>query len=414
MMRISKAREDITGQIVLPASKSISNRLLILRHHYGPNLKIQNLSLADDTVLLNELLEMLKSHLAAGSQGILRLDAHNSGTVFRFLAALLSISRGKYYLTGSDRMKQRPVGPLVETLAEMGAEIEYAEKPGFPPLLIKGRNITGGRIGIDSSQSSQFLSALLLIAPVLENGMIIHTRGDAVSQPYITMTLKILEDSGIRVSHEKNEITVFPKGTVSAAFRIEPDWSSASFWYLLISIAHKGELFFPGLHKTGMQGDEKAALFFEALGIETIDHDDGLLIRFTGRISQPSNIDFSDCPDLALPVMLALGAAGLPVEFSGLERLRLKESDRLVAFDRELGKTGLKLAQTDQDKWTIRGEMKPGRQIFIEDDGDHRVAMTFACLAATGYTVSVENPAVVSKSYPGFWKDLESAGFDIR
>jgi 3-phosphoshikimate 1-carboxyvinyltransferase len=413
MITISKTNRDCTGEIRLPTSKSISNRLLILQFSYGPELKIKNLSRSDDTVLLSSLLDLLRQYQLRGETGLLRVDTRNAGAVMRFLLALLTVTRGHYLLIGNDRMHQRPVGALVEALRANGADIEYLDKPGFPPLLVRGRAISGGRITLDASVSSQFLTALLLLAPKLEEGLTLELTGIPVSWPYVKMTTRILSELGIQVIVQENSIRVYHKPVIRGEIEVEPDWSAASFWYCMLSMANKGSIYFPGLRKSGRQGDQQVATIFRQLGVDTFEEKNGIRIRKAKQQYTNFQADFTGYPDLALPVILACSAAGISGSFTGLEQLRIKESDRIEAITSGLLKTGIYLREEPQGTWGLSGMMKAPLEVNIPDYEDHRIAMTFACLAMKGFTVNFEHPEVVNKSYPGFWKDLESVGFTV-
>jgi len=413
MITISKTNRDCTGEIRLPTSKSISNRLLILQFSYGPELKIKNLSRSDDTVLLSSLLDLLRQYQLRGETGLLRVDTRNAGAVMRFLLALLTVTRGHYLLIGNDRMHQRPVGALVEALRANGADIEYLDKPGFPPLLVRGRAISGGRITLDASVSSQFLTALLLLAPKLEEGLTLELTGIPVSWPYVKMTTRILSELGVQVIVQENSIRVYHKPVIRGEIEVEPDWSAASFWYCMLSMADKGSIYFPGLRKSGSQGDQQVATIFRQLGVDTFEEKNGIRIRKAKQQYTNFQADFTGYPDLALPVILACSAAGMSGIFTGLEQLRIKESDRIEAITSGLLKTGIYLREEPQGTWGLSGMMKAPLEVNIPDYEDHRIAMTFACLAMKGFTVNFEHPEVVNKSYPGFWKDLESIGFTV-
>jgi 3-phosphoshikimate 1-carboxyvinyltransferase len=410
-MRISKSNRNIYGEIRLPTSKSISNRLLILQFCYGPDLKIRNLSSADDTVLLSSLLDLIRQYQLRGDTGLLRVDTRNAGSVMRFLLPLLTVTRGHYLMTGNDRMQQRPVGALVDALRTTGADIEYLNKPGFPPLLIRGRAISGRRISLDISVSSQFLTALLLLAPRLEEGLTIELTGKAVSWPYVKMTTGILSELGVQVILQENAIRVYNKPNIRTEIEVEPDWSAASFWYCMLSMAEKGDILFPGLRKSGLQGDQQVAAFFRELGVDTIEEKRGIRIIKTKQVQHDLKADFTGFPDLALPVILSCGAAGLMGSFTGLEQLRIKESDRIEAMKSGLLKAGISLIEEPAGNWKLSGLFKNPSNLPIPDYEDHRVAMTFACLAIKGFNITIEHPEVVNKSYPDFWKDLESVGF---
>jgi 3-phosphoshikimate 1-carboxyvinyltransferase len=414
VIRISRDNRDCSAVIRLPASKSISNRLLILQFFYGNSFRINNLSNADDTVLLSSLLDLIRHHQLRGDSGLLRVDARNAGTVMRFLVPLLSVTRGHYLLTGNDRMKQRPIAGLVDAMQETGAEIDYLEDIGYPPLLIRGRAITGRRISLDSSVSSQFITALLLLAPTLEEGLTIELSGKPVSWPYIKMTTGLLTSLGVNVIVQENAIRVYNKKEIKAEVDVEPDWSAASFWYAMLSMAEKGEVSFPGLRKSGLQGDQQVSIFFAELGIDTIENKNGIRIVRRKKINDNFYADFTGFPDLALPVILSCAVAGIRATFTGLERLRIKESDRIVAISDGLSKIGITLREEFPGTWRLSGRLIEPGEIDIQDFDDHRVAMTFASLAMKGFTVNFENPEVVNKSYPGFWKALESSGFNCN
>jgi 3-phosphoshikimate 1-carboxyvinyltransferase len=411
MIRITKEDRNCTGTVLLPASKSISNRLLILQYAYGNALSIINLSNADDTVLLSSLLDLIRQYQSRGDTGLLRLDCRNAGSVMRFLVPLLSVTRGHYLLTGDERMKQRPIGALAEAMRQTGAEIDYLENIGYPPLIIRGRAISGSRIRIDASISSQFVTALLLLAPTLEDGLTIELTGIRASWPYVKMTTGILSYLGIQVVSQEDAIKIFHKKEMKINVEVESDWSAASFWYCMLSMAENGELFFPGLHKSGLQGDQELAVIFRHLGIASIEEPGGIRIKKGEGVDDNFHADFSGHPDIALPVIIACGAAGVNGTFTGLDHLRIKESDRIEALSAGLLKSGLILNEEFPGSWRISGRLVDPCALYPDDFEDHRVAMTFACLAMKGFAVNLEHPGVVNKSYPGFWKDMESVGF---
>ena len=412
MITISKKNRNCFSEIKLPASKSISNRMLILQFCYGSSLKISNLSNSEDTLLMSSLLDLIRQYQLRGDDGLLRIDTRNAGSVMRFLVPLLSVTRGHYMLTGNERMKQRPIGALVEAMRETGAEIDYLENIGFPPILIRGRAITGRRIRLDASLSSQFVTALLLLAPTLEEGLTLELTGRPVSWPYVKMTTGILTDLGVHVILQENAIRVYHKKEIKAAVKVEPDWSAASFWYCMLAMADKGEIYFPGLIKTGLQGDQQVSAFFRQLGVDTIEESVGIRIIKGKKADVNFHADFTGFPDLALPVILACGTAGIAGTFTGLDRLRIKESNRLEAITTGLFKTGIILQEEYPGTWRLSGHLIDPCDLSIQDYEDHRVAMAFACLALKGFKVNLEHPDVVNKSYPNFWKVLESSGFN--
>jgi 3-phosphoshikimate 1-carboxyvinyltransferase len=414
MISISRNDRDITGEIRLPASKSISNRLLILQFLYGNSLKINNLSDSDDTLLLSSLLNVIRQHQLSGDTGLLRVDTRNAGSVMRFLIPLLSVTRGHYLMTGSERMKKRPVGPLVDAIRLAGAEIDYLENTGYPPFIIRGRPVTGSRIYLDASVSSQFVTALVLLAPTLEEGLTIELSGRPASWPFIKMTTALLSELGVQVIVQENSIRVFHKKDIKNAVFVECDWSSASFWYLMLSMTGRGELSFPGLRRSTLQGDQQVSELFLHLGVETKEEDACIRIVKRPVNDEVFRADFNDIPDLALPVIFACAVSGKPGIFKGLERLRIKESDRIEALKKGLRKAGLALQEEFPGTWRLSGHLIDPCILDMDDFGDHRVAMTFAGLATAGFTVNLEHPEVVSKSYPGFWNDMEAVGFNCN
>jgi len=413
MITIAHRGGILSGKVFLPSSKSISNRLLILQFLSGDSIRLQNHSISDDTVLLSSLLQLIRQHTIKKEKGLLRVDVKNAGTVMRFLTALLAMTHGHYLLTGSVRMQSRPIGPLVEALRELGADIEYLGKPGYPPLLVKGRLLSGRLLTVDPSLSSQFVTALLLIAPFLEEGMSLEFAERTASWPYVKMTVEILKILGVHVFEQEDTLRVFPKSEISGEVTVEPDWSAASFWYCMLSMAKGGEIVFPGLAKSGLQGDQQVDAFFSALGIETISRGGGIKIRKSDVVADDYMVDFRDYPDLALPVIMACAGHGLHGRFSGMDNLRFKESDRLYALERELGKAGPIFRETTPGTWELFGRINDPGNFEMDHEGDHRVAMTLASLALKGFTVDIDDHLVVNKSYPGFWRDCESMGFSF-
>jgi 3-phosphoshikimate 1-carboxyvinyltransferase len=267
------------------------------------------------------------------------------------------------------------------------------------------------KISLDASASSQFVTALLLLAPTLEDGLSIELISNAVSWPYIYMTNGILTNLGIQVVSQENSIRVFHKNIINSDITVEADWSAASFWYSMLSLAEKGEVYLHRLKKTGLQGDQEVSRIFSQLGVKTVE--EGKSIRIVKTKAEEGNlfVDFSDHPDLALPVILACSAAGKSGTFTGLERLKFKESDRLEAISAGLAQAGIQLREEFPGTWHVEGHLAHPCDLYIKDFNDHRVAMTFAGLALKGFTIHLEHPGVVNKSYPSFWNDLEKVGF---
>jgi len=389
--------DRITVRIDLPASKSISNRALILNAlSYSP-YDILNLSDCDDTrVTLNAL-----------DSNDTTFDIGAAGTAMRFLTAFLSKTVGEWIITGSERMKKRPIKVLVDALNSLGAKIEYVEKEGYPPLRIYGSALTGGEIHINGSVSSQYISAIMMIAPFMMNGLKIILEDKIISRPYIDMTIQMMQEFGARVEFNGNIIQIDPQEYNPIEYVVESDWSAASYWYEILSLAGKGEVFLNGLLPNSYQGDSKVAELFEQLGIQTTYMSGGILLRSVDIISQRMEYDFSDQPDLVQTFVVTCCLKGIPFVFSGLHSLKIKETDRVAALITELKKLGFVLYEPREGFLSWENETcKPVEKISIATYEDHRMAMAFAP-AALYYPIIIEQPEVVSKSYPGYWKDLE-------
>lgn len=398
----SKLLGDKTVQI--SGSKSISNRLLILESLFS-NIKIGNLSNSQDTQLLKKAL----------SENTDTVDIHHAGTAMRFLTSYYSIQEGKItVLTGSGRMKERPIKNLVSALRDLGVEIEYMENEGFPPLKITGRKITQTSVNVPANISSQFITSLLLIAGKLENGLVINLVGEVTSRSYIEMTLDILTRFGIQSSFEGNTIKVEPfspdKNAETVHYEVESDWSSASYFYSICALGRK-TIHLKSFYKESTQGDSAIADIYEKFfGIKTTfsENEHQLTLEPQPDFSFPEKIvlDMNNCPDIAQTLCVTAAALKIPFEISGLGTLRVKETDRLLALYNELKKLGTETEITDLTiKSTSFGEAQD--HISIKTYQDHRMAMSFApfCLIKE---LNIEDEDVVEKSYPMFWKDLES------
>ena len=415
---IKKADRSLVGSIRLPASKSISNRLLIIRALAADSYTIERLSDSDDTLLLQDLLQKIREH--HGRPLMTELDTSNAGTVMRFLTAYLSMVPGKWILTGSERMKQRPIAILVDGLKSMGAQIDYLSKLGYPPVMIHGTFLKGKEIIVDPGISSQFISALILIGPKIPGGLILHLSGPAVSFPYVKMTISILKDFGIHVTHQRSRILI-PEGEYRPCnFKVESDWSSAAFWYEAAALADYVDLELEGLSRESSQGDSVISDIFRAFNVVTEFTGKGIhLTKSSQHIPEKQiKFNFSDHPDIAPAVITSCAMLGLHGLFTGLKSLQIKETDRLLALKTEYEKIGIK-AETYTTGNLIPAveimagciDFQPGLQ--INTYGDHRMAMTFAPLAIVCGSIRIENPEVVTKSYPGFWDDLLSVGYEI-
>ncbi len=379
---------------------------------------IANLSDSDDTLLLQDLLKKIREH--QGRASMTELDTSNAGTVMRFLTAYLSMVPGKWILTGSERMKQRPIGILVDGLKWMGAQIDYLSRLGYPPVMIHGTSLKGQEIIMDPGISSQFVSALIMIGPKIPRGLTLHLSGPAVSFPYVEMTIGLLKDFGIRVVHERSRIFIPEGNYVPCNFTVESDWSAAAFWYEAAALADYVDLELTGLSAKSLQGDSVIIDIFRAFNVVTEFTGTGIHLTKSSQPLQetPFKFNFSDHPDIAPPVITTCAMLGMNGKFTGLKSLQIKETDRLMALKAEYEKIGI-TAETYSTGNLIpaieitasRVECQPGLQ--INTYGDHRMAMTFAPLAIQNGNIRIENPEVVTKSYSGFWNDLASVGFEI-
>jgi len=389
--------KEINVRIDLPASKSISNRVLILNALSYSDNDIQNLSDCDDTRVLANALD----------SNYTTFDIGAAGTAMRFLTAFLSKTVGEWVITGSNRMKQRPIKILVDALNSLGARIEYVDKEGFPPLRIYGSALTGGEIRLNGEVSSQYISALMMIAPYMQKGLKIILEGNIISVPYINMTLEMMRDFGSLVFFKNNIITISPESYRPIPYKVESDWSAASYWYETLSLVGKGEVFLTGLKSLSYQGDSKVAELFTQLGVKTDYTPEGILLTPNGIFTQKMEYNFSNQPDLAQTFAVTCCLKGIPFLFSGLHSLKIKETDRVEALINELHKLGFVLTEPGEGMLTWENERcKPASEISIATYDDHRMAMAFAPAALT-IPIIIENPQVVSKSYPKFWDDFE-------
>ncbi len=402
---ISIKDKILKGSIVVPSSKSISNRVLIINAISNSFAPIRNLSDCDDT---RSILKVLNSNTN-------KFDIGHAGTAMRFLTAFLSKIVGKWEITGSKRMLQRPIGILVDALNHLGAQIEYMDKEGYPPLRILGSNLTGTEVNIKGNTSSQFISALMLIAPCLPNGLTINIEGNIVSIPYINLTKNIMKDFGVKCSFNSRQIKIEKGNYDIIPYTIESDWSGASYFYQLLALADGGEIKLEGLDKNSYQGDAKQVHIWEKLGVKTVYSKKGMFIRHTGeRISRLEH-DFNDMPDLVQTFAVACTGLNIPFKFTGLETLKIKETDRVNALITELGKLGYKLCKLQEGCIFWDGEItKKTPNTKINTYNDHRMALAFAPLAFKLGEIKIHKPNVVNKSYPNYWEDLKKLGFNIH
>jgi len=398
--------KSIEGSIRLPGSKSISNRLLIMAALSGKKLKIKDLSESDDTAVMEKSLNSTDSCKNVG----------HAGTAMRFLASYYSFKPGEVILTGSDRMKDRPIGELVDNLRKLGADISYLGKKNYPPIQIKGGNLRGGFISVEGGISSQFISSLLMIAPMLPRGLEIKLVGDVISGSYINLTLQLMKRAGIRYTWRKNLIKVEQGEYHGGTMKAEPDWSAASYWYETASLANETNIILPGLTSDSLQGDAALAAIFENLGVRTEFIGKGIRLSKTGHLISSFDFDFRMNPDLVQAVIPACVLLGIPFRFTGTQSLRIKETDRILALYNEMKKFGVKLEFNDSGEWISwsgRSRFRPNKDAIMETYNDHRMAMAFAPVALKTGEIRIRDPKVVTKSYPSFWDDLLSAGFKI-
>lgn len=392
--------------VQLPASKSICNRALILNAlSYSP-YEIQNLSDCDDTDVMVKALNSNDSHF----------DVKAAGTAMRFLTAFLSKVVGEWTITGTERMKNRPIRILVDALNAVGAKIEYLEKEGFPPLRIMGSALQGGEISLDGGVSSQYISALLMIAPLMEKGLTLHLQGKVISKPYIHLTLQLMKQYGVESEWVGSTIKVAPQSYRPLPYTVESDWSSASYWYEMMALSQQAEIELKGLFKESLQGDAAGAKLFAQLGVATDYKAGGVVLRKNGNVCQKLIYDFVNEPDLAQTFVTTCAFMDIPFRFTGLQSLKIKETDRIEALKCELRKLGYVLTDTNGSILEWNGERcEPEAHPVITTYEDHRMAMAFAPASLVRKEgIEIAHPEVVSKSYPHFWENLESAGFVVE
>lgn len=388
---------------LLPASKSISNRALIINALAGGKSELSNLSDANDTQLMLRLIHS-KDKI---------IDVEDAGTTMRFLTAYFSISNQQKVLTGTGRMKERPIGILVDALRNLGAEIEYLEKEGFPPHELK--KFTGQKtsiLRIRGDVSSQYISALMMVAPLLPNGLKLILEGKVGSRPYIEMTASLMKHFGVDTHVLADQVVIAHQKYRPEPFTVESDWSAASYWFAFTALAEKAEITLPRLLSNSIQGDSAVVKIMDFLGVAS-SFENGLLKLSKQESKEELHWDFTHCPDLAQTVAVVCAAKKIKGFFTGLESLRIKETDRIMALQNELSKIGGSLIEEDSEHWTlIPSASLPSSASFLTYK-DHRMAMAFAPLS-TLMDVEIERPEVVRKSYPNFWNDMKDLGFAIQ
>lgn len=413
MQYIVKAPNRIKAEINLPASKSISNRVLVIHSLSGGNSTLHNLSDCDDTqVMINALRDMPEV-----------IDIKAAGTAMRFMSAYLSVTEGEHVITGTERMKHRPIGVLVDALRRLGADIEYVGEQGYPPLRIRGKQLEGGTLEVPGNISSQYISALLMIGPALRNGLELRLTGDIISRPYIDLTLHVMHEFGCKIEWSSvDTISVKPQRYDDREYVVENDWSASSYWYEMLALSEDKEngIVLPGLRDASRQGDSVVRYLYSLLGVKTAfkngDHGQDTKVALTRHFSALTRMDydFINQPDLAQTFVVTCCALGIPFHFTGLASLKIKETDRIEALKTEMRKLGYVLrdvndCELEWDGARCEAEENPS----IDTYEDHRMAMSFAPLAITLGCIRINNPEVVSKSYPNYWDDLRKAGFEI-
>jgi len=406
-LHLQKSSIKQSSKIAITGSKSEANRMLILQALY-PNISIENLSNSDDTQLMQT---------ALASKGEL-IDIHHAGTAMRFLTAYFSVQEDREtILTGSKRMKERPIGILVDALNTLGADISYLQNKGFPPIKIKGQKLTKHKVTLKADVSSQYISALILIASRLKNGLELTLDSKITSKPYIKMTLSLLDQIGIKNSFEGNIITVKPKqeDIRLQTLVVESDWSSASYFYSIVALSDVGtRIELSSYKEDSLQGDSVLADIYRKFGVETefLDHMIVLKKVSNTNINTSIKLDLSNAPDIAQTIAVTAFGLGLKCDLSGLHTLKIKETDRLVALQNELTKLGADISVTN-DSLSLEKSNAINKEVCIETYKDHRMAMAFAPLALKT-SILIKEADVVSKSYPDFWKDLTHIGFQIK
>lgn len=400
--KLHKYYKQLSGQIVLTSSKSESNRVLIM-NALSDGLLLENLSEARDTATMKRLLEENNEVW----------DVLDAGTTMRFCTAFLALKGHKTIITGTERMQQRPIGILVDALRELGAGIDYLKNEGYPPMQIsKIKDQKAVKIRIPGNISSQYISALLMIAPCLPKGLQLELVGEIYSLPYIEMTLGLMGHFGIKHEWQARTIKIEAQHYQSNTYRVESDWSGASYWYSMAALNQDAEIYLSGLNEMSYQGDQAIAGIMETFGVRTTFTSSGVSLVNHGAKEDFLDLDFKKCPDLAQTVMVIAAAKNIHLRMTGLESLRIKETDRISAMKSELRKLGANIEEFD-GYWILTPGTVPDTILPIDTYEDHRMAMAFAPLCMIR-NIEIKDPDVVKKSYPGFWEDLKSVGVVIE
>ncbi|WP_337967524.1 3-phosphoshikimate 1-carboxyvinyltransferase [uncultured Flavobacterium sp.] len=400
---LQTTQHNLQGQIAVTGSKSETNRLLLLKALF-PNITLANTSNSDDSEVMQKAL--------IGNDEI--VDIHHAGTAMRFLTAYFAVNEGReVVMTGSSRMQERPIKILVEALGQLGVEISYEKEEGYPPIRIKGKKVTASKVTLAANVSSQYISALLLVASKLENGLELTLEGEITSIPYIKMTLALLNDLNIQTSFEGNVIKVYPKSEVETKeMVVESDWSSASYFFSLVALADTASITLSSYKENSLQGDSELVSLYEKLGVKTTFQDNKMtLVKQENFKFETVNFELNNTPDIAQTIVVTCLGLGIGCHLTGLHTLKIKETDRLEALRIELTKLGANISVTN-DSLTLVESENINHNVKIATYNDHRMAMAFAPLALK-VPIIVENAEVVSKSYPDFWNDLKELNFQI-
>ncbi|MBB6126058.1 3-phosphoshikimate 1-carboxyvinyltransferase [Mucilaginibacter lappiensis] len=427
---LKKSNRQINGTVHLTGSKSECNRALVIEALSNGKVKVENISDAADAVLLADILRSSESEVLSleskvlsqkskdldlGTQDSRLVNIGPAGTAMRFLTAYFAIQDNEVILTGSQRMKERPIGILVDALRELGAHIDYEEKEGYPPIKLKGSfGQQTSKISIKGNISSQYITALLLIAARLPFGLELHIEGELTSRPYVEMTLAMLDTAGIQHQWLDNVISITNQEFTTTSIHVEPDWSAASYWYAIAALADQADLFLTGLTPYSLQGDSVITEIMANFGITSQFKDSGVHLTKEAKPIVRKIFDLKECPDLAQTIIVVCAILGHEATFTGLETLKIKETDRILALQIELAKMGVKLIEKGQVYKLDCSEKFIPERVFINTYHDHRMAMAFAPLALIIPQLEFENGPVVDKSYPAFWTDLAKLGFEVQ
>lgn len=411
-IKLSHSTKNVQGTVQLTGSKSESNRALIIQALSTGLVTVENLSAAADTVIMQNALQQAA---AGNAQTTTTIDIGPAGTAMRFLTSYLNLVEGHFLLTGTARMQQRPIGILVDALRTLGAQIDYAKQDGYPPLSITGGlGLTKNRVSIQGNVSSQYISSLLLVASSLNNGLILDIQGELTSRPYVTMTLNMLQEAGISYAWNENSIEIKAQTFKPTTIFVEPDWSAASYWYAIVALSEDGAIVLPGLKAHSLQGDIAIVDIMTHFGVASSFQEDGLHIAKVSKGTDKRLFDFKECPDLAQTIVALAAALKRDISITGVETLKIKETDRLAALKTEIEKFGATIV-ADNNTYHVKTEtVQPVEHITFDTYEDHRMAMAFAPLALFFKEVSINEPQVVVKSYPDYWVHLEQQGFQIR